>query len=235
MFQNLSAACRTELLSQLTLEAFADGDFVFHQVAILTAYLLTTCLLPPTYFILATYLLPTYYPLPTYHSLTTLSSTRVSRATRCSSSSRARSRCSSTTETRPSPDRKGQPNPCLRSITFTAGGASESAPWSSRSRGWRTSEPWAPSSASVSRRISSRRLAWPRAQGPCGTRASRWRILAMPRSSRHPSRSNPNPTLEPNPNSNPNLTLALAPALTLTLTLARSSSRSARVRSAWRG
>ena len=34
MFQNLSADCRTQLLSRLRSEAFADGDFVFHQVAI---------------------------------------------------------------------------------------------------------------------------------------------------------------------------------------------------------
>ena len=34
MFQNLSADCRTQLLSRLCSEAFADGDFVFHQVAI---------------------------------------------------------------------------------------------------------------------------------------------------------------------------------------------------------
>ena len=31
MFQNLSADCRTQLLSRLRSEAFADGDFVFHQ------------------------------------------------------------------------------------------------------------------------------------------------------------------------------------------------------------
>ena len=33
MFQNLSADCRTQLLSRLCSEAFADGDLVFHQVA----------------------------------------------------------------------------------------------------------------------------------------------------------------------------------------------------------